>query len=713
VTSAPESQPGGLAVHNVPEAPEGPPELRHRIEEGLLVAVITAMVVLPIVAVLARWTTGAALPGANLWVQMLNLWVAFLGGAYAARTHQHVALASGTVWGIQGPMREVLVGFTAAVATAVTAWLAYASASLVVTEMESSLTLWGGVPMWAMELVMPVGFLIMAARFAWRQNPTTAGRVANLSAVALSTLLAFVPAGEREWVVWGGAAVLLVAVSLGAPLFTAMGGMAMLLFFGAPVPVALSAVPSETVRLVADPMLVSLPLFTFAGYLLAEGGAARRLVLVFNAFFGWLPGGVPAAAVMVCAFFTTFTGASGVTILALGGLLLPALEEAGYSRSYSIGLITAAGSIGILFPPSLPVILYGVSGQIPIPDLYAGGLVPGAFVVLLVIGMSVVVGIREQGWAAYLPSRGDDAIPFAESATNRLKLMGNAAWVAKWEILLPVLVIVAIFGGFLTLFEAAAFTAAYPFVVSVFLHRDLTLRDGVVRAALQTTALMGGVLCILGVALGLTSYLVDAEVPLHLRDAVLASVHSKIAFLLLLNLVLIVVGAMMDIYSAIVVVVPLIIPVALEFGIHPVHLGILFLANLELGYLTPPVGENLFMSSFRFDEPLTKVYRHSLPFYVIILVGVLLVSYVPGATLWAVDADAGQPTDFFEGLDEMPSPEGSTPAPAPAALTPEQMELLLDDDPTNDPVVEPTPAPAAPTTPQELDMDAIMKELEE
>ncbi|MBW1877776.1 MAG: TRAP transporter large permease subunit [Deltaproteobacteria bacterium] len=679
---------------------QAPKKWWERAENGLAVAILAIMVVVPVVAVVIRWTTGLALAGANVWVQALNLWMAFVGGTLAARASQHLALSTGTILQLKGWKKDLIAGFTSSVATAVTAFLAYGSVNLILAERHSTLTLTGGVPMWVIQIAMPVGFLVMAIRFAIKENRTWHGRVVALLTVALACLLALVPAGERSLVVWGAAGVLLTAVALGAPLFTAMGGMAMLLFYGAPIPIALAAVPAETFRIVSDPTLVSLPLFTLAGYLLAEGGASKRLVKLFQVWFGWLPGGVAAAAVLVSAFFTTFTGASGVTILALGGLLLPALKAAGYREKFAVGLIVASGSIGLLFPPSLPVILYGVASHVPITDLFIGGIVPGILLVSLLVGVSAVVGIREHGIRYWFPVRDEEeeVVPTGQRVRAKLVEMGAALWGAKFEALLPVVVLVGIFGGFMTIFEAAAFTAAYAFLAEVVIHRDLHVVRDVPRVFVETATLMGGVLIILGVALGFTSYLVDAEVPLMVRDWVAAHIGNKILFILMLNLLLLAVGCLMDIYSAIVVVVPLIIPVAATFGIHPVHLGILFLANLELGYLTPPVGLNLFLASFRFKLPLTRVYRYALPFLGIMAIGVLIIAYVPYATTWAFDEDSAQPApNFFE--DELM--EG---APQPEQLSPEDLERMMQE-------LDEGEAPPAP--PPSLDMDAIFQELEE
>jgi len=407
---------------------------------------------------------------------------------------------------------------------------------------------------------------------------------------------------------------LAAATVLGAPIFTVLGGTALILFWGAGVPIA--SIPVETYRLVVSPTLPTIPLFTLAGYFLSEGGASKRLVRVFQALAGWMRGGPAIVTALVCAFFTSFTGASGVTILALGGLLMPVLLAARYSERTSLGLLTAAGSLGLLFPPSLPVILYGIVSHTPIDAMFLGSFVPGLIMLALVAWWGVRKG----------PRSGSSSHPFDAREAWR------AVMAAKWELLLPVVVIVGLFGGFATLVEAAAFTAVYAFIVETFVYRDLRLVRDVPGVIAKCGTLVGGVLIILGVALGLTNYMVDAEIPARALSWVQSSIHSPLVFLFLLNVFLLVVGCLMDIFSAIIVVVPLITPMGAAFGIHPVHLGVIFLANLELGYLTPPVGMNLFLSSYRFGKPLPEVYRSVVPMLAVLLLGVLLITYVPWLT---------------------------------------------------------------------------------
>jgi tripartite ATP-independent transporter DctM subunit len=364
--------------------------------------------------------------------------------------------------------------------------------------------------------------------------------------------------------------------------------------------------------------LAAIPLFTLAGFLLAEGKSSERLLRLFRAWFGWAPGGTAVAAATLCAFFTLFTGGSGVTILVLGGLLLPALTGNGYRERFSIGLLTASGSLGLLFPLSLPLMLYGIVAQTAsIEDLFIGGLLPG----LMMLGLLSALGVRE----GLVTSAG--RTPFS------LREAMSALWEAKWEVLLPVFVLGAFLGGIATLVESAPLAALYTLIVQRFIHRDLPTWKDVLRVMSDCVALVGSVLVILAVAAGLTNYLVNAQVPTHLIEWTQAHVHSKIVFLLGLNVFLLIVGTLMDIFSAIVVVVPLIVPLADVFGINPVHLGIIFVANLELGFLHPPLGLNLLLASIRFKKPVLEVTWATLPMLGILAIGVLLITYWPGLTL--------------------------------------------------------------------------------
>lgn len=403
---------------------------------------------------------------------------------------------------------------------------------------------------------------------------------------------------------------------LGAPLFTIIGAFA-LLGFGEQG-IDSSAVIIELYKIASMPTLLAIPLFTFAGYLLAESNSPKRLVDLARAMFGWMPGGLALVVLVSCAFFTAFTGASGVTIVALGGLLFPILLAEGYRERFSLGLVTTSGSLGLLFPPSLPIILYALVAEQSIDKLFVAGIIPGILLIIILGLYSILEGKKSNV----------QKVPFTWPE------LGRSIRGAAWEIPLPFLIIGGIYSGAFTATEAAAITAFYVLVVEVFVYKDLKLRTDVPRVMKESMMLVGAILAILGTALGLTNYLIDQQVPQKLFEIVQAQVESRIAFLIILNVFLLIVGMMMDIFSAILVVVPLIVPIASQFGVHPVHLGIIFLTNLEIGYLTPPVGLNLFLSSLRFKKPVLEITRSVLVFIGLLLLALLVITYVPELSLW-------------------------------------------------------------------------------
>lgn len=412
---------------------------------------------------------------------------------------------------------------------------------------------------------------------------------------------------------------LLVLALLGAPLFAIIGAIAMLSFAGEGIDS--SAVTVELYRIASNPTLVAIPLFTFAGYLLAESKAPTRLVNLARALFGAIPGGLAVVALATCALFTAFTGASGVTIVAIGGLLYPILLKEHYPERFSLGLITTSGSLGLLFPPSLPLILYALVAQISVDKLFAAGLLPGILLVAILSFYSI-----RKGKKLHVPRT-----PFEWSNVKR------ATRVAAWEIPLPFVVIGGLYGGIFTATEAAAVTAFSVLVVEVLVYKDLKLFSDVPRVMRESMLLVGAILMILGASMGLTNYLIDEEVPVKLFEFTKTFIADPIVFLVVLNVFLIIVGMMMDIFSAIIVVVPLIVPIAIGYGVNPVHLGIIFLTNLEIGYLTPPVGLNLFISSLRFNKPVFSVVRSILPYIGILFIALLIITYVPGLSLWLVE----------------------------------------------------------------------------
>lgn len=419
--------------------------------------------------------------------------------------------------------------------------------------------------------------------------------------------------------------ILLALALAGAPLFAVIAASALWGFWQTDVDLMVMAV--EIYRIAEMPVLIAIPLFTFAGYLLGESKAPQRLVRITDAFLGWMPGGLAIVALAACAMFTAFTGASGVTIVALGALLVPALQKAGYPKNFNLGLVTTSGSLGLLFAPSLPLILYGVIAQqmglstpVSIDDLFIAGLLPG---LLMLFALSLYSAWQSR----HLPKVVQ-------------KFNGAEAWAAikdtVWEIPLPFVVLGGIYGGYFAVSEAAAITALYVLLVTVVIRREISINflPDVMRDSMK---LVGAILLILAVSLASTNYMIDAGVPEKIFDAIQAHVSDGLTFLLLLTLFLLILGMMLDIFSAIVIMIPIILPIAVEYGIHPIHLGILFLANMQLGYFTPPVGMNLFIASFRFREPVMTLYRATLPFFAILMITVLIITFWPGLSLGLVD----------------------------------------------------------------------------
>jgi tripartite ATP-independent transporter DctM subunit len=413
---------------------------------------------------------------------------------------------------------------------------------------------------------------------------------------------------------------LLVLALLGAPLFSIIGASAIWGFYTEEIDLQVIAV--EFYRLAEMPILLAIPLFTFAGYVLGESQAPARMVRMADALLGWMPGGLAIVALIACALFTAFTGASGVTIVALGALLFPALAQAGYPERFNLGLITTSGSLGLLFAPSLPLILYGVVAQqsalehpVSIDDLFLAGILPGLFMVVL---LSL--------WSMWKQPRGQLTIRF-----DSQKVMASFRE-SMWEIPLPFLILGGIYGGYFAVSEAAAVTAVYVMIVEIFIKREIPLQN-VPRIARESMVLVGAIILILGVSLASTNYLIDTEVPTRLFDTIRNHIDNKWTFLILLNLFLLVLGMMLDIFSALIIIVPIILPIAVGYGIHPVHLGIIFLANMQLGYFTPPVGMNLFIASYRFNRPVMDIYRATLPFFFILLLAVLIITYWPDLSL--------------------------------------------------------------------------------
>ena len=572
------------------------------------------MVLLPLAEAFFRRTFHVSIPASVAIVQHMVLIVGMLGGAIAAREERLLSLSNVGDTKLRGCFKIVARVFTSGIGVAICVFLALAAWQFVLIERDTGEILAYGIPVWMVQCVLPLGFAAIAIRIFWRTSPRWSLRSATaILAILFLTIAWQLPAGGHHMVLIS-LAVLFLASILGVPAFVTLGGTALILFWGVSQPIA--AIPIAHYALVTNPTLPTLPLFTLAGYFLTEGGAPKRLVRVFYAFFGQFRGGPAIVTVVVCAFFTSFTGASGVTILALGGLLLPVLSNSRYSDKDALGLLTGSGSLGLLLPPCLPLIVYAIVAKVPIEKMFLGGIVPA----LVMMAATAIWGMGRGGIAK------------EERKHFDRKEALQALWEAKWELFMPIFASFALFSGLATPVEAAAATAFYAFLVATVLHREMKFFRDVPRVMAECGLLIGGVLLILGVSLGFTNYLVDAEIPARAVAWTTATIHSPFLFLLLLNLFLLVVGCLMEIYPAIVVEVPLLVPLGAAYGIDPVRLGIIFLANMELGYLTPPVGLNLLMSSYRFRKPVPEVLRAVLPVILVLSIGVLLITYIPALT---------------------------------------------------------------------------------
>ena len=587
-------------------APKLATGLERRIEDLVSSCVLMAIVVLPLAEIAGRRLLGHGVPGSIDYVRHLTLWLTLIGAMAAARDGRHLCMTT-TAW-IPERWRRAADLIAVTVACTICGALAWTSLQLVLAERASAMTLAGGVPIHLAQAILPFGFAVIGWRLAARLNG--AGCAAAV-VISLAAIVALGVAPLDEVANWRAAllAGLGVSMVLGTPIFAVLAGTGLVLFLTAGGPLA--AVPTQIYDIVSSPLLPTIPLFTLAGTLLARGSTPQRLVAVFQEAIGWLPGGPAVATVLVCAFFTSFTGASAVTILALGGLLYPVLLQNGFTPSFAVGLLTAAGSIGLLFPPSLPVILYGVAARTPIDQMFLAGMLPGMMMVVLVCLYCMRVGWRAGGrWRRMRP-----------------RAAMQAMWNARAEMILPVVILVSVFGGFATLVEAAALTAFYAVLMKCVVQREVSLTRDAGHVLGESSLLVGGSLIVLGASLGLTSYLIDIDAPAHVTQWVQGGIASRATFLLALNVFLLILGCPMDILSATVVVVPLLVPVAAAYGVHPLHLGVIFLTNLELGGSTPPVGMNLFLSSYRFNQSMMQVTRAVLPFLAVQLIGVLLVTY--------------------------------------------------------------------------------------
>lgn len=612
-----------------------------KIEDVAVTILLVLLAILPAANALVRLLFGGGLASSAQYVRYLTLWVAMIGGVITTRQNSHLALTSGfhQLVGLSGQWTRVV---SDTLSLLITVALTTTALSHVLTAFDPTQKI-GFIPIQFATAILPLGFGAMAGYFivaGLRRGRIglfvllgIPGGLAIASGPLVNVLTIAIPTYWPDFTIVHAISsmastlrlpliiILLASALIGTPIFVILIGFTLLQFLSTGG--ALEVVPDEAYAMLSQPLIPALPLFTLAGFLLSESKAGERLITAFQAWFSWFNGSLGVMAVVICAFFTTFTGASGVTVLALGGLLLFMLKQDGYNEKFATGLLTASGSIGLLFPPALPIIMYGVIAQIDIRQLFIGGFLPGLAMVATLSALAIFQGTRKakESTSLRVLAKRQFHLSSALQATRR----------ASWELSLPVLVLLLYFGGFATLVETAAIATIYVLLVEIIIHRDISLQI-LPRVLAKCTPIIGGVLVILAAAKGLAYFMVDAEVPTQIVAWLGSGINSKILFLILLNLTLLIAGALMDIFSAIVILCPLVIPLGASFGVHPVHLGIIFLANLELGYLTPPVGMNLFLASYRFELDLVQIYRRVVPFFFALLLIVLLITYVPSIT---------------------------------------------------------------------------------
>ena len=602
-----------------------------QIEKGICIVALVALVFISASEAIAR-LFGTAFPASDDLMRHLLLMLGLFSGMFSAKTGEHLSIA--LIGYIKNDKyRHIIAVVTGYVAVIICTILAWASLSFVKIAIQPHVV--GFIPNMVFVLAMPLGYGVMALRFAL-QLPVK-NRVLSLAALVLGCLAAFPVIAK---IIWGFdtpdpvfnltlffydfigniqfplVILLIVMAFMGAPIFTVIGGIALVMIqaSGGEADMVTNSVFSA----LTDTNIIAIPLFTLTGFLLSESRAAERLVHCFRSLFGWLPGGMIIATVIICAFFTSFTGASGVTILALGGILFSVLsEKASYPENFSIGLLTSAGCIGLLFPPSLPIILAGATTRTNILHMFLGAIIPGIILVIAMIVMGIGSSIKVK-----IPVE-----PF------NLKKALTSIKEAALEIILPFFLNIGYFSGTFSLIEVAAISVIYVFIVEILINKDIKIPD-VPKVFYKALPIIGGVLSIIAVAKALSYAIIDTQAPENFARWMQGAIESKFLFLLLLNLALLVVGCLMDIFSAILVVLPLIAPLGEVYGINPVHLGVIFIINLEVGFLTPPVGLNLFLASYRFNKPFLEVCRYIVPFLFIQLAVVLLVTYIPALSTY-------------------------------------------------------------------------------
>ena len=586
--------------------------------ENFLCYICFAIIVsFPVFQILSRFIDIFSIPASQEIVQHMTLWIAFIGAVLAARYNRLLAIVREPIFNQYSEFRisHFLVHMCS---VGVVFVLAISYLKMIQIGIEYPEFIAPYITVWFAQSIIPVGLLLI-----WYHMIMTSSNKLNyrllliLGSFSMTAILYYWQFPfSNESLLFVKVVSVIALVAFGLPIFIVLAALSILFFLSEPTDWAtnfdlMSTISDSAYRIVVSPTLAAIPIFTLAGYILAESNISKRLLNFFKASLGWLPGSTVLIVVLLCAFFTALTGGSGVTILALGAILYPILIEDGFSEIFSLGLITTAGSLGLLFPPSLPAIIYSVTAGINPIELFKSGLIPGLFLLLIIVCYGI-----------YHKPKNQTKIKF------NIQDLKQSFFDAKWEIAIPILIIYGLFSGLATLVECAALLVWYVVFVEVYIYKDIEFKD-IPKIVIDCATLVGGVLIILGFAMGFTGYLVDAQVPLKILQFVKVSIYSPIVFLLALNILLLIAGCIMDVFSAIIVIVPLIAPLAMHFGIDPIHLGIIFIANLELGYITPPVGMNLFLASYRFKKDMPTIYAATMPYFFIRLIGVLIITYIP------------------------------------------------------------------------------------
>ena len=586
--------------------------------ENFLCYVCFAIIVsFPVFQILSRFIDLFSIPASQEIVQHMTLWIAFIGAVLAARYNRLLAIVREPIFNQSSKFRvsHFLVHMCS---VGVVFVLAISYLKMIQIGIEYPEFIAPYISVWFAQSIIPVGLLLI-----WYHMIMTSSNKLNyrllliLGSFSMTAILYYWQFPfSNESLLFVKVVSVIALVAFGLPIFIVLAALSILFFLSEPTDWAtnfdlMSTISDSAYRIVVSPTLAAIPIFTLAGYILAESNISKRLLNFFKASLGWLPGSTVLIVVLLCAFFTALTGGSGVTILALGAILYPILIEDGFSEIFSLGLITTAGSLGLLFPPSLPAIIYSVTAGINPIELFKSGLIPGLFLLLIIVCYGI-----------YHKPKNQTKIKF------NIQDLKQSFFDAKWEIAIPILIIYGLFSGLATLVECAALLVWYVVFVEVYIYKDIEFKD-IPKIVIDCATLVGGVLIILGFAMGFTGYLVDAQVPLKILQFVKVSIDSPIVFLLALNILLLIAGCIMDVFSAIIVIVPLIAPLAMHFGIDPIHLGIIFIANLELGYITPPVGMNLFLATYRFKKDMPTIYAATMPYFFIRLIGVLIITYIP------------------------------------------------------------------------------------